>query len=169
MRDVTAKIRAIELFNPVGLPSATDSLLFPSASIYSVAVGFSARLVAFLSVSPFVPLFSARSMSCSFCHAPVLSPTLFPSLSYALFVIGFSVARFSPFLSRSLTLSLFASSAASGSWALRSFVTPPLFALSHSICHPPSFHHPSKPYSLTGGTRRVAFAGVRERHEAPRW
>lgn len=106
LRDVTAKIRAIELFNPVGLPSATDPLLFPSASIYSVAVGFSARLVAFLSVSPFVPLFSARSMSCSFCHAPVLSPTLSPFPSYALFVIGFSVARLSPFLSRSLSLSL---------------------------------------------------------------
>lgn len=105
MRDVTAKIRAIELFNPVGLPSATDPLLFPSASIYSVAVGFSARLVAFLSVSPFVPLFSARSMSCSFCHAPVLASILFPFPSYALFVIGFSVARLSPFLSRSLSLS----------------------------------------------------------------
>lgn len=107
LRDVTAKIRAIELFNPVGLPSATDPLLFPSASIYSVAVGFSARLVAFLSVSPFVPLFSARSMSCSFCHAPVLAPILFPFPSYALFVIAFSVARLSPFLSRPLSLPLF--------------------------------------------------------------
>ena len=48
-------------------------------------------------------------------------------------------------LAPSFRFSLFASSAASGSRALRSFVTAPLFALSHSICHPPSFHHPSKP------------------------
>ena len=48
-------------------------------------------------------------------------------------------------LSPAFRFSLFASSAASGSRALRSFVTAPLFALSHSICHPPSFHHPSKP------------------------
>lgn len=27
-----------------------------------------------------------------------------------------------------------------------------VLALSHSICHPPSFHHPSKPWSLTGDT-----------------
>ena len=72
LRDVTAKIRAIELFNP-GRPSPgyRSPFLIPSASIYSVAVGFSARLAASLFVAPFVPLFSARSMSCSFCHAPV--------------------------------------------------------------------------------------------------
>lgn len=145
LRDVTAKIRAIELFNPVGLPRLpTPSRPLPFTLSPS-------DLGSSLFVSPFVPLFSARSMSCSLCHAPC---SLLPAPAAPLAPSSSSVPRLS------------ASSAASGSRALRSFVTAPLFALSHSICHPPSFHHPSKPYGLTGGTRRVASACVGERREA---
>jgi len=36
-----------------------------------------------------------------------------------------------------------------------------VLALSHSICHPPSFHHPSKPWSLTGDTHTCARALAR--------
>lgn len=42
-----------------------------------------------------------------------------------------------------------------------------VLALSHSICHPPSFHHPSKPWSLTGDTdihsRRYTYTHVESR------
>jgi len=41
-----------------------------------------------------------------------------------------------------------------------------VLALSHSICHPPSFHHPSKPWSLTGDTHTCARARARARARA---
>lgn len=168
LRDVTAKIRAIELFNPDGLsrsaplsrfrplceppalplPACLPACLFPvhptSVPIYSVALEFSVRLVASVPRPASIPLFFFSVAAYFFCLA---SLALARGPLY-LFHPPPSPPPASP------ARSLFCHGAL-------------VLALSHSICHPPSFHHPSKPWSLTGDTdihsRRYTYTHVESR------
>lgn len=142
MRDVTAKIRAIELFNPDGL--------HPFSSIYFVSHPRS--LASRLSVLRSYLLRRPRIL----CPACCLCPSFFFDTTFSVATYFFCLAS-RPCSLCSISFILChhphpLSPARPLAWPARSFVTAPLFSLSHSICHPPSFHHPSKPWSLTGDT-----------------
>lgn len=151
LRDVTAKIRAIELFNPDGLsppllypasvpfvsyprfslPACLPAYLFPvyptSVPIYSVALEFSVRLVASVPRPASIPLFFRRCVL-------FLSRLSRPCSGSAL----------------SLSSSAIVPACLSGTLALLS--RRPCSRAVPLYLPPPSFHHPSKPWSLTGDT-----------------
>lgn len=149
LRDVTAKIRAIELFNPDGL---SPPLLCPASVPFVSHPRFPPACLPtsspfILRRSPFTPSPSNSPSSLLPLSLVPLRSLFFSVAAYFFCLASLALARAPLYLFHpppspppaSLARSLFCHGAL-------------VLALSHSICHPPSFHHPSKPWSLTGDT-----------------